>query len=266
MLREAMRKQQQKITEHSPASCAPACAQSTTQRSQVNYCESHQHPNSAVSRAWRSTDFRNKLQACESPYRQAAEQSDNVEMCKTVVTKSRNLYILQELSNGCKGMLSLKTRSLLFCSVSERFSAFRRAGWWYNETFSLRHWNILVKHPQDSVTLKGELHVMETYIPQYMSGNHLGACKMSPVPTSPLEERPRCQVSLAMTNYTRQKCSHSIFQQVKWKLQLLILLSPRKQLHLMGVGLDTYCRDVESFENNMWNSPAYQSFYAWNLE
>lgn len=31
-----------------PASCAPACAQSTTQHSQVNYCESHQRPNSAV--------------------------------------------------------------------------------------------------------------------------------------------------------------------------------------------------------------------------
>lgn len=29
----------------SPASCAPACAQSTTQHSQANDCECHQHPN-----------------------------------------------------------------------------------------------------------------------------------------------------------------------------------------------------------------------------
>lgn len=34
---------------------------------------------------------------------------------------------------------------------------------------------------QDPVMLKRELLVMEAYIPQYMSGNHLGSCKLSPV-------------------------------------------------------------------------------------
>lgn len=39
----------------------------------------------------------------------------------------------------------------------------------------------LIKHLQDSVTLKSELHVLEAYMPQYMCGNLLGSCKMSPV-------------------------------------------------------------------------------------
>ena len=37
--------------------------------------------------------------------------------------------------------------------------------------------------------------------------------------------------------------------------------NPPASLQLTGVGPDTYFGDVESFENNMRNSPAYQLFF-----
>lgn len=110
----------------SSASRAPACAQSTTQHSQVNDCQSHQHPNSPAlgPRDWPTSETYSRP---ASHFKQTFEQLDIIEMCKMLFTDSK-----------CKGMLSVNTRILLFCNIfhhkTRRFLQFRRVGWWYNET------------------------------------------------------------------------------------------------------------------------------------
>lgn len=88
---------------------------------------------------------------------------------------------------------------------------------------------------------------MKTYIPQYMSRNHLGSCKMSPVPTSTLEVLPRT----ISNDYIYLVKTFSF--QVKLKLHFLILLSLCKQLHLMEVTLDTFLERCGEYQ---------QLFYA----
>lgn len=58
-----------------------------------------------------------------------------------------------------------------------------------------------VKHPWRSMTPRGKLHAMKSYISRCTSEKHLGCCKEPTVPTGPLEEWPLCHVLLTMTNY-----------------------------------------------------------------
>lgn len=83
------------------ASSAPACAQSTTQHSQVNYCESHQHPNSAVLRHGDQLTFETNFKAA-SYYSMKRNVHNNVNKVTKIIFTFFTFWI-KELENRFQG-------------------------------------------------------------------------------------------------------------------------------------------------------------------